>query len=265
MDTNQSLQELSGKKGIRIAAIAALSLLALFLAAQTISVVQGFGHPANAPLNTITVSGSGRATAIPDTARITFSVAETASSVAAAQKAATTRTDAALSAMKKSGVADKDVKTMSYNVTPQYAQGLCPMGVYCPQSSTITGYQVSQTIQVTVRDTGKAGDVLQALGTLGVQNISGPDLVVDDSDTVKSQAREEAIAKARAQAQVLAKQLGVHLGTVIAFSENGNTPMPMYGLQAKMDSMAGQAAVAPSIPAGENEYTSDVSITYEIK
>jgi len=242
-------------------------MLAIFLVVAAIDGLHNWGHDNTPATNTITVTGEGKATAIPDTSVITFSVEENASSVAAAQESATKRVDAALAALKKEGVADEDVRTTSYNVNPQYANTPCGVGIYCPQNtSKITGYQVSQRVEVKVHDTSKTGNVLQDLGTLGVQNISGPDLTVSDEDAVKSEARGEAITKARAQAQMLAKQLGVHLGKVVGFSENaGGQPYPMYaaGKSILMDQAVSSPA-APSVPTGQNEYTSNVSITYEV-
>ena len=243
----------------------ALIMLALFLLVQTLLGLRDLGHITTPATDTITVTGQGTANAVPDVAKITYTVTETAKTVGDAQTASTNKSNAALDALKGSGIADKDVKTLSYNVSPQYTYPTCPPGVFCPNTNaTITGYEVSQTIEVTVRDTAKAGDVLQQLGTLGVQNINGPSFTVDDSNTVQAEARADAIAKAKANADLLAKQLGVHLGRIVNFSEDGaQNPVP-YGIMTMAAGKAMDAAVAPSLPVGQNETTSNVSITYEI-
>lgn len=258
----------SEMKYVRYAAAAALSVLALFLLVLTFDSMSRFGKGDNPPLNTITVTGEGRATAVPDIARISFTVQETASNVAAAQDAATKRTNDAIAAVGDLGVEDKDVKTTGYNVYPQYEnQQPCYPGALCPTGTpAITGYQVSQSIEVTVRDTAKAGDVLQKLGTLGVQNISGPTFTVDDDSSVSDDAREKAIDDAREKAKVLAHQLGVHLGDVVSFSESGNYPQPMYAKGgATMDSVMMRESAAPTLPVGQDETTITVSVTYEIR
>ena len=140
----------------------------------------------------------------------------------------------------------------------------------CPpvtSSPKIIGYEVSQSIQVKVRDTAKAGQVLEGLGSLGVQNISGPNFTVDDEDAVRAAAREEAIKEAREKAKVLAKQLGVSLGKVTSFYENeGGYPMYGYGKGgAAMESDIRVSAVAPTLPMGENETNVSVTVTYEIR
>lgn len=255
---------------VRFAAAAALSVLALFLLVKTFDTLDQFGMGPNHPVNTITVSGTGKSTSVPNIAQVTFTVQESAATVKGAQDAATKRTNDALAAVKALGIEDKDVKTLGYQVYPQYASQTppCPSGALCPttQSNKITGYQVSQTVQVKIRATDKAGDVLQKLGTLGVQNISGPDFMLDDDHTVQDEARAEAIKDAHDKAEVLAKQLHVRLGKVMNFSENGGY-LPMYSGYAKggmaMDSAV--ATPAPSLPVGQNETNVTVQITYEIR
>lgn len=264
MDINPSPTLLQASKGVRYAAVAALSLLSLFLLAATLSTLNTMSRIDTSNLATITVNGTGKATATPNIAHISFTVQEQGATVATAQDAATKRTNAALAAVKKLGIADADVKTSGYNVYPQYETQPCAPGFACPQSSKISGYQVSQSIDVKVRDTAKAGDVLQQLGTLGVQNISGPDFSVDDPSATEADARGKAITDARKKAEVLAKQLGVHLGRVVGFSENGSAvPYPMFAGGAKTS--AALDAVAPSLPTGTTDTTSNVTIIYEIR
>lgn len=255
---------------VRYAAAAALAVLALFLLVKTFDAIDQFGMGPNHPVNTITVTGEGKSTSVPNIAQVTFTVQESASTVNAAQDAATKRTNDSLAAMKDLGIEDKDIKTLGYNVFPQYENRVvapCYPGAVCQTpSNAITGYQVSQTVEVKVRDTAKAGDVLQKLGTLGVQNISGPNFMLDDDSGVQDEARAAAIEDARAKAEVLAKQLHVRLGKVMNFSENGGY-YPMYSAYAK-GGMAMDAAVAPpapSLPVGENETNVTVQITYEIR
>jgi uncharacterized protein YggE len=262
-------QSLSSDTTIRRSAVGVLVVLGLFLLVLTLGGLKALGH-ATPATNVITVTGTGKAAAVPDTAEVTFTVQESAPAVADAQTKATNRTNDALAAMKKDGIADKDVTTLSYNITPQYDTTVspCPPGVYCTQSvnrNKIVGYEVTETIQVKVRDTGDVGQVLQDLGSLGVQNVSGPDFVLDDPHAVTNEARANAIADAKAQAELLAKQLGVHLGTVVSYSENGATPYPMYKTMSVSAGYAeDQAAPLPSLPNGEQETSVNVSVTYEI-
>lgn len=262
---NQFVQEVASNRTLRILIAAVLTLLALFLLALTWD--KAFGRDVNDPFNTITVEGTGEAAMVPDVARVTFTITESATAVKAAQDAATERTNRALEAVRELGVEERDVKTLSYNVSPryEYSQQPCYPGMVCPAGSPrITGYDVSQTVEVKVRDTAKAGEVLGALGGVGVQNISGPEFVVDDETAVSNEAREEAIEEAREKARALASQLGVRLGKVVSFSEN--PPMPYYdSYYGRGGSMEAVAQSAPTLPTGENETKVTVMITYEIR
>lgn len=259
--------ELGSGKWVRAAAVAVLALLALFLLLISIDKLQNLGRDTIYPVKTITVMGEGEATVVPDIARITFTVQETAGSVSVAQDEATARTNNALAAMKEQGIEEKDLKTLGYNVYPQYDYNqTCYTGGICPPAGTptITGYQVSQTVEVKVRDTAKVGAVLEALGSLGVQNISGPEFTLDDSDAATQEARAAAITDAREKAKVLAKNLGVRLGKVVSFYEESGA-YPMYDSYGKGGAEMQASRVAPSLPTGESQTTIRVNVTYEIR
>ena len=264
---NNSLYALFDNGGVRIALIGALAILALFLLAETITIAANFGRSGAPATDTITVQGDGQATLAPDVARISFTVENTAATVALAQEATTEQANAALEFVKEQGVAEKDIKTLSYNISPQYSYpNPCSPGVLCPdytRTPKITGYQVSETVQVTVRDLTEVGALLGGLGNLEVQNVNGPAFALDDSTEGYNAARADAIMKAREQAELLAKQLGVRLGKIVNFSEfSGGYPYPVYGLGMGGDV---RAELAPNIPVGENTYNASVSITYEIR
>ncbi len=262
-ETRKTIVEAS--RPVRIAVCVALGVLALFLLIKTFDVMARFGDGENPMVNTITVTGTGTSTTTPDIAHVTFTVQERASTVNAAQDSATKRANDAIAAMSGFGVDDEDVKTLSYNVSPQYESSFAPCyGGICPpnSSNTIVGYQVTQTIQVTIRDLDKTGDILSKLGGLGVQNVSGPDFAVDDDEGVMSEARAEAIRNAREKAEQLAKELGVSLGDVVSYYDQSG-PMPREAYDSAGLSVSA-VAPAPMLPTGTDERTVTVSVTYEI-
>ncbi|MHB0865571.1 MAG: SIMPL domain-containing protein [Minisyncoccota bacterium] len=265
---DKSLFEAFTTDSVRIALTGVLAILALFLVAETITLVGNFGRPSSPATDTVTVSGDGQATLPPDVAHVSFTVLNTAQSVAEAQAATTKQANAVLEYVTGQGVADKDVKTLSYTITPQYSYPRpCAAGMMCPayvDSPKITGYEVSETIQVTLRDLATVGAFLGGLGKLGVQNVSGPNFTLDDTTAGYDAARADAITKAKIQADLLAKQLGVRLGKIVNFSESsGSRPYPMYATD--MSSAGAKTAATPNIPVGENTYNASVSITYEIR
>ncbi len=242
-----------------------LSILAVFLVFKVISEAKSWNSTATGE-NVISVSGEGEAFAVPDIAMITFTVDETALTAGDAQKKATEKNNKTLKYLKDQGIAEKDIQTQSYNVSPQYDYNNTRYP-YSPSTPRIVGYQVTQTTVVKVRDTAKAGDLLTGITTQGVTNISGPSLSVDDEEAIKDEARAKAIADAKDKAKELAKQLGVRLGKMTGFQESsGGYPVPMYAaMESKAQNMGMGGGGAPDIATGENKVTVSVQISYQIK
>ncbi len=254
--------------GMRVALIGVLAILALFLVAETVTAFENFGRSSVPSAYTITVNGDGQVTMAPDIANISFMVQNTAKTVAEAQAATTKQANAALTFVKGQGIADKDVMTSSYAIYPQYSYpNPCQPGAFCPAYSgtpKITGYQVSESIQVKVRDIATVGAFVGGLGRLGVQNVTGPDFGLDDATAGYDAARTDAIRKAQTQASLLAHQLGVHLGKIVNFSESSGGYRSMVYAKG-MGATDSASAPTPELPAGDNTYTASVSITYEIR
>ena len=254
------------------AAAAALVALALWGAAEFLTTLKEFRFVGSGTTatNTITVSGEGEVFAVPDLATFSVSVEEKAKEVKDAQKVATEKSNAILAALRAKGIADKDIKTTAYNVYPNYQwlQEPCTSRGYCPPGEQkLDGYTVSQSIEVKVRNTDAAGEILASVGSLGASNVSGLSFTIDDEDKLQADARAEAIADAETKAEELADQLGVKIVRIVGFSENGGgyTP-PMYlKREARAMDSAAANAPAPELPMGENKIASSVSITYEIQ
>ena len=245
-------------------------MLAIYLVALSVKEFKSIAYVGTNPQqsHTIDVAGSGDAVAIPDIATISFTVTETAKTVADAQDKAATKVNATIAGLKNAGIADKDIKTTSYNINPhyEYQNSVCSANGVCPPSkSIVTGYDVSQSTDVKVRDLKKVGDLFTLIGTNGVQNVNGPSFSVDNPDMVQATARANAIDNAKAKADVLAKALGVHIVRVVSFSESGNNvPYPIrYDMASGVSSA--KAIAVPEISTGEQKITSSVTITYEIE
>jgi uncharacterized protein YggE len=247
--------------------IGLLILGSIFLAIGSIATLKSLSHR-DAPLDAIaklSVTGKGETFAIPDTATFSFSVNGHAATVQDAQKQATDTMNKALAYLKTANIPEKDVKTTDYSINPhyEYVSSACVGGACTPGKQVINGYDVSQTVLVKVADPSQAGTVLGGIGNLGVTNVSGLSLTVDDSDALEQDARKMAIDDAKAKAEVLAKQLGVRLGKIVDFQEsNGGYPMPV--MYKALDSAAGNQSAAPSIPTGQNKITSNITVTFEI-
>jgi uncharacterized protein YggE len=223
-------------------------------------------HP-NGQVASISVTGDGEATAVPDIATVTFTVRESAKTVPEAQKLAEAKIAKGLKDLESLGVDKKDTKTLSYTVNPKYESqqtGYCN-GYICPPAKTVVvGYEVAQSLSVKVRKVDQAGEVIGVLGKENITEISGPDFTVDDIDKVQAEAKAMAIKKAQEKAQVEAKALGVSLGSIISFNEDNGGYYPMaYRADSMSSGMVAEAKV--SLPTGENVVKSRVTITYTIK
>jgi len=256
---------------LRRAILWTVSFLAVFIIIETIQTFAGLPYVGAGilPTNTITVSGTGDAYAVPDTGEFTYSVVSDKPTVAAAQTDAATKSNTITAYLKDAGVAEKDIRTTNYSIQPQYEwrTSACVNTVPCPPGGkqVLIGYEVRISSDVKVRDTTKAGDLLSGIGSRGASEVSGLSFTVADPTAVEAQARGKAIADAKAKANELARSLGVSLSRIVSFNENsGGYPGPMfYGKGGGM--MAESSAVAPDISIGQNKVTSNVSITYEIR
>jgi hypothetical protein len=254
---------------VEAAIIGSLVLLSIFLLAKVGSEIANYryiGAGVHAT-NTITVEGEGKVTAVPNIARVTFTSSARAATVAAAQEEAANISNAALAFLKEAGIEDKDIKTESYATYPEYTYDARPCaGGYCPPGEQrITGYNVSQSVSVKLRDLENVGEILTGLGSARVSNISGPNFDVEDREALLRDARKQAIEQAKEKANMLAKDLGVQTVRVVSFWESG-AGMPYYAYDTKSLGMGGEVAQsAPTLPVGENEIVTRVSITYEIR
>jgi uncharacterized protein YggE len=242
-------------------------LASIFIIALTVYTFKAMGFIGSVPAtNTISVSGHGESFAVPNIATVSFSVEKTAKTVADAQNQVTTVMNDVLATLKTNGIADKDIQTTSYDVNPKYdyQNSVCTINICPPSKQILTGYTVSDTVEVKIRAIDTAGTIIGVLGQKNVTNLSGLTLTVEDDSTVKTEARNKAITQAKQQADAIAKGLGVRLVRITSFSESGSA-QPIYYSAKNMMLSSGAAAPTPSIPVGQNTASSDVTITYEIQ
>jgi uncharacterized protein YggE len=255
---NKSLDNLY--KSLGLLAIV-LTILALFYTYTLYKESKLIGASAQ---NTITVSGEGKVTAKPDISTITVTLRETSKDAKGAEDMVSAKSDKFLKELYKI-VDEKDVKTESYNSYPEYSYDRVVSSV--SSNPKITGYTVTQSISVKVRDTANVSKVLDLVTSSGINEVNGPAYQVDDTSKYKEEARALAIRYAKEKAIKLADQLGVDIGRIVTFSENegGFYPPIAYATMEKAGDMRNMAVSTPSLPVGENEIKSNVSITFEIK
>ncbi|MCX6757347.1 MAG: SIMPL domain-containing protein [Candidatus Nomurabacteria bacterium] len=225
--------------------------------------------------NTITFEGKGEVSAVPDIATINFTIRENQPILKDAQDKVTKKEGVLLAFLDLKKVAKVDIKTENYSSYPKYdyntpcyqGSGVSTkMGMPCRSEPKLIGYEVSEYVSVKIHDISQSGDIVKGIGALGVSEMNGPNFSINNEDQLKETARKIAIDDAKAKAQKLAGDLGVHLVGIVSFSENGNYPMPMmYAKGLATDASLSVSSPSPELPAGQNKITSNVSITYEIR
>jgi len=253
-----------------IVLVVLLSLFVLALFVNQVKLSSYVGRETQAPA-TIAVSGTGDVMAVSDIATLYVNITKEASTTKEAKKLLDESVAKTMDYLKTQKIEDKDIKAEYNGLNPKYGQektAICYTYPCPPQAEAkIIGYTANQAITIKVRAIDTANEISTGLANLGITNISGPTLSIDDESGFKDQARSKAIEDARAKAKVLAKELGVRLGKVVTFSENGyggGYPM-MYEAKVMNQSADGMRAPAPELPKGENKITSNVMITYEIR
>jgi len=205
----------------------------------------------------IWVSGTGEVTATPDVAILTLGVQAQETTVKAAQSEAASAMAAVVNALKANGVADKDIQTQWYSISP-----VTKWDDKTNEQIT-TGYSVSNMVIVKIRDISKAGTIIDAVTEAGgdLTRINGINFTVDNPTAYYNQAREKAMQDAAAKAQQMASLAGVNLGKAIYISESGGYIPGPYPLR---DYAAGASASTPISP-GELNITISVSVGYSIE
>jgi uncharacterized protein YggE len=201
---------------------------------------------------TVTVLGHGSVTMKPDVASLSVGVSVTKPELAAAQSEAATVMTRVLAAIRAAGVLDDDIQTSYYNVyaITKYDETGNPDGV--------SGYQVSNQVQVMIRDLDAVNSLLEDVVTAGANMIYGVTFGVADPTAAKSEARAEAVADAKTRAEELAAAAGMTLGQIVSMSEGVVGGQVYYG-----DQGAGGRGGGP-IESGSLEVTVDVEVTYEL-
>jgi uncharacterized protein YggE len=249
-------------------ALGVLTIVLLLLSVYI--VVQIFaGSKTKGDFDTITVDASAETFMAPDIAEISFSVAEENKDLSVAQEAVDTKIKTTISSLKEIGIEEKDIKTTYYNANPRYEYGkaICLQYRCDDGERALVGYEANQSISVTIRNLDNVGKVISSLGSVGVSNIYGPNFRVENEDDLKAKVREEAIAKAKEKAKVLAKNLDVRIVGIENFSEGYNGGM--YYAKAEMGMAEDSVMSAPvaniTLPTGENKIETTVTITYRVK
>jgi uncharacterized protein YggE len=233
---------------LRRAALAtAVVALALAATGCTTKIVSA---PANSSLNTVTSSGSGTVSAAPDIATMSFGVSASSKDAKSALDAIAGRAKKVSDALKKAGVAEKDIQTQNVSVYPQ-----------TDQNNKVTGYQASLTVSAKVRDLGNLSNVIGAASAAGIDSMNGPTFSIAEDGPYTDQAIQKAVDDARRTATAMAKAAGKSVGAVVSITSN---PSGVVSPQPFMNATPGAASKNVQIETGRLDVTADVTVVFEL-
>ena len=201
------------------------------------------------------VTGEGKVSAPPDVAVVNVGVQTQGATVKIAQDALNTKINQVSSAVKGLGINAADLQTGSYNIQPTYDFG--------GGTQRITGYQASTNLTIKVREIDQANGVIDAATAAGANQVGGISFEIDDPTKLQNEAREKAVADAKAKAADAARIAGFKLGRVINYAENfgGSTPRP-YLMAAKDEAVT--SGVPTNVEPGSNEIVVHATLSFEI-
>ena len=240
---------------------AAFALTAALLtgAAALPASAQGFGaDTADAAFRatTLNLSASGESKVTPDLATITLGVQTDGPTAAQALSANAAQMTRVVAALKKAGIADRDIQTSSLNVNPQY--------VYEQnQPPKLNGYEASNQVTIQVRDLTKLGQTVDATVGAGATNVGGINFGLQNPQAAEDAARLDAVKALQAKADLYARATGYKIVRLVSLGEGGGyvpspPPMPMYAMAKR------EMAYSSPVSAGELKVRIDVSATYEL-
>ena len=194
--------------------------------------------------DTVTASGVGTATAVPNEAQMSFGVESRAATAKAAVAANADAMRKVINALRQARA--REIATQWVSVYP-----------VSRDDGGVDGYTASNSVSA-VSDVGEAASLIDAAVEAGANSISGPGLSSSNSEELYRQALAKAVSEARERAQVLAKAAGRSVGEITAIVEgSAATPLP-YSERAALD------ASVPIVP-GEQETTATVSVTFSLR
>lgn len=233
----------------RLRSILLLSLLLLAAAA-----IAGVARPREGraadtpatPAKTVTVTGSGSVTTVPDRASFDFTVDSQAATAQAALAKNASAAAAMIAAIKSAGVADADLQTGQVSLSPRMNDA----------GTDVLGYTASNTVTATIA-IAKAGPLVDAAVSAGATGVGGPTLTRSDSDALYDKALQAAVTNAAGKAKTLATAAGLSLGGVQTMVEGSQAPVVFAA--GKMD-----ASAPTPIEAGTQTVDATVTVTYAL-
>ena len=248
---------------MQLSKIIGLALASAAAACPRASVAQGFDE--RTPPPSLSVVGHGKVSAVPDVADINIGVVSQGQTAKDALRSNSDAMEGLQKVLRERGVAAKDIETKQIQVSPVYShpdprRPTANSEDFVPK---VVGYRVTNSVEVTVREIAKLGEMLDAVVVAGANQVTGIAFRVDKPEQLLDQARKLAMADAKRKAELLAGEAGIVLGPARHIVEAGGMPPrpTMLGGGAPQMMMARSAA---PVAAGEQELSVSVQVSYSI-
>lgn len=238
---------------LRLLAVLATPVLLVALSPRLL------GQTANTDqVSGLTVAGNADVRVAPDLADVELGVVTEAPSATDARQQNASRVGKVITAIKALGIPDNMIRTSVFQLEPvrrfanQNQQGEPP----------IVGYRVSNIVGVRTSNLDLVPRIIDDSIKAGANTVNSVGFMLSDEASARQSALRQAIADAKANASVMAKELGVTLGRVLNATQGGASvqpPVPMYR-------MASESVSAPTpILPGEVTVSASVTVTYQIR
>ncbi len=227
----------------------------LVLAASSAAMAQTCCN--NQTPSTLNINTSASIKQAPDIATINAGVITQSKSAKTAMADNAVKMSAAFAALKAAGVLEKDMQTSGVNLVPEY--------VYQENKPPIIkGYQVTNSLNIKIRDMTKVGPVLDSLVAQGINQITGPVFSIDNPEKALDKAREEAILTAVSRANIYAKGAGMKVKRVITINETSDYQQPQPIMMARTMAMKADMAET-AVAAGEVNLSVQINVQFELE
>ncbi len=211
-------------------------------------------NPVLAPEETLlVVSGEGQSRRVPDVAVFSAGVVTQGKTGGDALSVNAMRMDEVVKALKRAGIADRDIQTSALSLQPQYSNPDQEAQIRArmtrepyvapaqPQAPRIIGYEARNNVQVRVRKLGEMGRIIDTLVQAGANQVDGPSFTLDEPKAALDEARTAAVREARSRAELYARAAGLRISRILSISEGGGYyPQPII--------VTGRMAGAPPAP-----------------
>jgi len=237
-------------KAVLAALFTATAAIASPVQAQAVQLVQPIAG------TRLDVTATGEVSRVPDIAIISAGVMTRAATASAALQQNATRMERVRAALKRAGIADRDIQTSNISLNPEY-------NYQNNQAPKLTGYTASNQVNVRFRDIANTGRILDALVAEGANQINGPSLTIDKPEAALDEARVKAVAAGRARADVYARSLGMRVVRLLSVSEGArySVPRPIAVMRAE----AGGAVADSKIDPGEQQVQITLEMSFELQ